>query len=254
MNWRLMWVQSRIAFVPRDDDIYIAGYPRSGTTWLQMILYQLMTRGKLDFSHIDAVIPFLEHSVQVRRDLNRISSPRVIKTHLRYRQLQIWPGRYIYVERDGRSAAVSIYHYYLPYGPSKFPFNEYFESFLAGKIVYGSWFRYVSEWRSRGPMRNVLFIRYEDLITDFVRCVSEISQFCKLKAAPGDLSRIAEYCRFDFMRKYEYKFGGPGIEEGTFIREGKRDGWKQQLTDDQIRAFENKVRSLPEYPVSKPKF
>jgi hypothetical protein len=41
-----------LEFVPRLDDIFIVTYPRSGTTWMQMILYQLTTDGALDFPHI----------------------------------------------------------------------------------------------------------------------------------------------------------------------------------------------------------
>jgi len=35
-------------FTPQPGDIFIASYPRSGTTWLQMILYQLTTDGDMD--------------------------------------------------------------------------------------------------------------------------------------------------------------------------------------------------------------
>jgi hypothetical protein len=44
-------------FVPRPDDIFIVTYPRSGTTWMQMILYQLTTDGDMTFAHIEQVCP-----------------------------------------------------------------------------------------------------------------------------------------------------------------------------------------------------
>ena len=42
------------------DDIFVVTYPRSGTTWTQMILYQLTTDGRMDFAHITQVCPWFE--------------------------------------------------------------------------------------------------------------------------------------------------------------------------------------------------
>ena len=73
--------------VPRADDIYVVSYPRSGTTWLQMILYQIMTDGDLNFGHISERVPFFERSLTVGRDLNALPSPRLFKTHYPYDRL-----------------------------------------------------------------------------------------------------------------------------------------------------------------------
>src|SRR5438132_11058478 len=41
---RIEWVRLKhLDYVPSPDDIFVVTYPRSGTTWLQMILYQLAT-------------------------------------------------------------------------------------------------------------------------------------------------------------------------------------------------------------------
>src|SRR5580704_1087962 len=69
----------RLAFVPRPDDVYLASYARSGTTWLQMIVYQLTTNGNMDFAHITQPIPYFERALAQGRDLNRLPSPRIFK-------------------------------------------------------------------------------------------------------------------------------------------------------------------------------
>src|SRR5215469_18574146 len=51
-----------VEFVPRPDDIFIATYPRSGTTWMQMLLYQLTSDGKMDMAHIAQHCPWFERS------------------------------------------------------------------------------------------------------------------------------------------------------------------------------------------------
>lgn len=44
---------SRLTFETLPDDIYISTYPKSGTTLMQMIVYQLTTDGRMDFLHIN---------------------------------------------------------------------------------------------------------------------------------------------------------------------------------------------------------
>ena len=39
-------------FVERDSDIFIVTYLKSGTTWMQVILYNMLTEGNMDFEHI----------------------------------------------------------------------------------------------------------------------------------------------------------------------------------------------------------
>jgi len=53
---RLTRLSRELLFVPRPGDIYIVSYPRSGTTWLQMILYQLTSDGSMGFDHITEFI------------------------------------------------------------------------------------------------------------------------------------------------------------------------------------------------------
>jgi hypothetical protein len=50
-------------YVARPDDIFIATYPRSGTTWMQMILYQLTTDGEMDMPHMAQHCPWFERSM-----------------------------------------------------------------------------------------------------------------------------------------------------------------------------------------------
>lgn len=44
----------------RPEDVNVVGYPKSGTTWMQQIVYGLLTRGSMDFDSIGTVVPFAE--------------------------------------------------------------------------------------------------------------------------------------------------------------------------------------------------
>ncbi|HEX5868810.1 MAG TPA: sulfotransferase domain-containing protein, partial [Longimicrobium sp.] len=116
---RLRVVQYGLEYEGSPDDIFIVTYPKSGTTWLQMIVYQLATDGAMDFAHIDGVSPHLEEAMipQGRKISDLRATPRVVKSHLPYHAIPKGPGRYIYGIRNGLDVAVS-YHYharkYLP--------------------------------------------------------------------------------------------------------------------------------------------
>ena len=91
-------------FVPRPDDIFIVTYPRSGTTLMQMILYQLTTDGKMDFPHITTVSPWFERSLKDGTAYDALPAPRVFKSHLSYGKVPKGPCKYLYVARDGRAS------------------------------------------------------------------------------------------------------------------------------------------------------
>lgn len=158
----------RTLIEPRTDDIYIVTYPRSGTTWLQMILYQMLTDGEMSFTHISQVIPFFDRALLSRTDLAALKSPRVFKTHLPFRNISTLPGRYLYVARNGKDVLTSYYHFHR----SHYGFNrglaEFFEDFISGTLQYGSWFDHVSEWRKHDGDPRTLFRHFVPFAFSFL--------------------------------------------------------------------------------------
>src|SRR5579864_3965630 len=70
-------------FNTRSDDIFIASYPKSGATLMQMMLYQLTTEGEMDFPHIACVSPLLDDALRFGDSLESFPAPRLLKTHAR---------------------------------------------------------------------------------------------------------------------------------------------------------------------------
>jgi hypothetical protein len=239
-----------LTFVPRPDDIYIVTYPRSGTTWLRMIMYQLATDGNMNIQHIGQVIPFFEMSMLFGRDLNALPSPRIFKTHLPYRWIPKTHGKYIYVTRDGRDVAVSYYHFYHTIPAPRYTFDTFFHRFMSGKILFGSWFKHVSQWKKNAAGLDVLFLKYEDIVNDLEHNVRKIIDFCKLDIPEDRLPDILTRCGFGFMKKHEIKLDHPnevifelGFSVGSFIRQGKVGSWDEIFTDEQKAEFDNALRS-----------
>lgn len=232
-------------FRPRPDDIFVVTYPRSGTTWTQMILYQLTTDGRMDFTHITQVCPWIERALKNGQDLDALPGPRVFKSHLTYRRIPKGPCRYIYVARDGRDVAVSFYHFYRSHMGYKGTFDAFFAKFLDGDVSYGSWLRHVEGWWARRDDPNVLFLRYEDLVNDLAGSLDRIAGFCGLDVDPERLPGILERCGFAFMKAHEGRFDplmGMLWERGSrpdaHLRGGQAGGWKDHLSPEQQAQFD----------------
>jgi Sulfotransferase domain len=224
---RLSRLSGDLLFVPRAGDLYLVSYPRSGTTWLQMILHQLTTGGEMSFAHISEVIPFFERALGTAQNLNALKSPRILKTHLRYRDIPKGPFKYIYIARDGKDVLRSYYHFHKSHLRYRGTFDAFFQAFINGKVGYGSWFRHVAEWESHANDGNVLLLRYEDLARDLMAWIPKIAGFCGIEVSPSEYGRICERCSFAYMKRHERKFDfmtgilwERGYREGAFIREG----------------------------------
>lgn len=213
-------------FRPRADDIYIATYPRSGTTLMQMMLHQLKSDGGMDFSHINAVCPWIE--LEIFRNnaagLEALPSPRVFKTHLLYRELPR-TGLYIYVLRDVRDVAVSAFHNSRLLG-KRISLEAFTEDFLrTGWGASSTWFEHLRSWWPHRHKPNVLFLSYEEIVADLPGTIRKVARFCGLDAPETELPRILERCSLSFMKQHEEKLDSrfqevrPSLE--GFIRRGE---------------------------------
>jgi aryl sulfotransferase len=111
-------------FAFRDDDIVIATYAKAGTTWTQQIVGQLVFGGAADVPVHD-ISPWLDLRVpptaQKHALLAAQTHRRFIKTHLPVDALVFSPrAKYLYIGRDGRDVAVSLYNHHARATPDWF--------------------------------------------------------------------------------------------------------------------------------------
>jgi aryl sulfotransferase len=104
----------------RDGDVIIATYAKSGTTWVQQIVGQLIFGGDPALN-LAEVSPWLDMRLRIPEKLARLAAQthrRFIKTHLPADALVISPqARYLYVGRDGRDVVWSFYHHHRSHVP-----------------------------------------------------------------------------------------------------------------------------------------
>ena len=93
------------AFKFRNDDIVISTYGKSGTTWTQQIVGELIFRGTASAVFAGAVSPWVDARViplePIMERLSVQQHRRFMKTHLPLDALEFAPQvKYIYIGRD----------------------------------------------------------------------------------------------------------------------------------------------------------
>jgi len=252
-------------FQTRPTDVLITTAAKAGTTWMQQILHQLRSGGDTEFHSIDAVVPWLElprvgkHWSDVLESYENVTAPRIFKTHCTYEQT---PGvdkndkntpRIILTSRDPRDCCISFYHHKLDMTDEAkahmgFTGLENFDKFLDEWLDFESWYRNVSSWWPHRNDDNVLWLRYEDLKTDFNTAIEQIVNFLGWHITDEQRSKVMELCSFQWMKKNSLRFTRTGpageiiFKPGGFIRKGQVGDGKAMLTTEQEKRILDKAR------------
>lgn len=200
-------IRRRTDYSPRPDDIFVVSYPKSGTTLLQMMLYQMTTAGDMGFPHIDAVCPWFEEDLQLGAGhlFAELPSPRVFKSHYPRRWLPR-AGRFLYIARDLPGVFASAFnHWRLATGKGA-DIAGFAPLFLrANPGVGGTWCDHIASWWPHRNDPDVLFLLYDEVVADPAGTVRRIADFCGLAVAEADLPRIVERSSLAFMRGHDAK-------------------------------------------------
>ncbi|KAL1485188.1 hypothetical protein MTO96_032106 [Rhipicephalus appendiculatus] len=86
---------------PRPDDVFVATYPKCGTTWTQYLILSILNKGDPPKTYIDFMLasPFLE--MMGAEAAEKMVRPGVLKIHLPFNKTPYTePAKYIYVARN----------------------------------------------------------------------------------------------------------------------------------------------------------
>lgn len=236
-------------FGEADSDIYVSTYSKSGTTWMQLILYQLTTAGSMDFDHLFDVSPWVWYS-SIRQTLPAATPlPRLLKTHDDYRRFEKGRrGRIVFVTRDGRDVCVSLYHHRRNFKRYEGCFDEHFADFLHGTDY--NWFEHTRRWLENSGRLPVIYVRFEDLKRDFAGTVRKLAATLEIPVNDEIIARTVERCSFASMKRHELQLGPRNSHfaktEGVpylvknpdqFIRRGEIGEGLAVLSHEQLQAY-----------------
>lgn len=244
-----------VKFQAREDDLLIATYPKSGTTWVSKIVDLIMNGGDLEKSQKGAIferVPFMESGgpgiPAATEILNKLDPPRVIKTHL---QADVLPKSFweknckmIYVARNAKDVAVSYYHFYrMAYGhPEPGTWDEYLNAYMEGNVAFGSWAKHVKGWWEMRKKHKILYLFYEDMLEDPKREIRKVMKFMNQELPEEIVEKIHKNTSFQAMKdnpmaNYStFPFMDHSIS--PFMRKGICGDWKNQFTVAQNERFD----------------
>jgi len=223
-------IANDLANFPFDpSDIIIHGFPKSGTTWIQDMVWVL--QNNMDFEGVKKFgqriwIPefwCLATEEERQRTLNQIEkvapgtsklsafnmkpldivehvkAPRVFKTHVPFYLLNpkaMDTCKVIYVARNPKDNCVSYYHHHkaMSYCEYNGDFEKFVDFYIRGEVQYAPYWEHVKEAYNLSKTHpNMLFLTYEDLKKDLKSGIRKIAEHLGKKVSEDDIQKIHDH-------------------------------------------------------------
>lgn len=251
----------------REGDVVIATCMKSGTTWVQQIVGQLIFNGAENMPVMD-ICPWVDLRIlpedEMFQALDAQKHRRFMKTHLPVNSLLFsQKARYIYIGRDGRDALWSWHNHHAslndtayrafngtpgrvgpPLDEPKDDIVEYFHDWLDND-GYPIWpfFSNVQSWWDIRNLRNVMLLHFDDLKADLEGSIRRIANFLGITIDTELWPTIVEHCTFAYMKEHADSLT-PGLEQmldgggKSFIYKGTNGRWRDVLSGADIRKYD----------------
>lgn len=219
----------------RSQDVVLVSYPKSGMTWLRLMLGYVLAERDVDFDTVRDLLPPLGRHRAAPALLS--GGGRVARTHEPMRVIAPGPSeRVVYVVRDGRDVAVSYFHHTRGDGRFRGSPDEFVPLFVHGGLDhYGPWHEH-----SLAPLHgdphdrpSVMIVRYEDLRADTVAELGRLVAFLG-ETVEGD--RIERAVAANTKPAMQAKEGRSAFmqaqrPDGSFVRTDGQPTWRELFGD-----------------------
>ncbi|KAH7846051.1 hypothetical protein Vadar_009152 [Vaccinium darrowii] len=255
-------------FKPLPNDVILASFPKTGTTWLKSLLYAIVNRSSIDEltrNHPHLLVPQLELQIYGPQaispplfpSLDPSSANRIFQTHLPYQILEETVNssdcRVIYVVRNPKDTLVSVWHFVNSLELAKtaqWPLEEVVDQFCEGFLPFVPYYDHVLEYHKKSMERpkKFFFITYEELKSDPKTHVKKLAEFL---GCPFDNEELVEEvvrsCSIETLRNHDVSkssdvFSFYEFRYNSYFRKGQVGDHKSYLTNDMIDRIDTITR------------
>lgn len=246
-------------YVPRYGDVFVATFAKSGTNWAMQIAQQIAYRGRADFEHIHALVPWPEDELPQTASLDDASifrrcptGRRVIKTHLPARLIPDSDRvRYLTVLRDPKEVLVSAYYFLVGlFGLlDRVSFADWYaQAAQRGPFLLG-WAEHAASMWARRDRPNTLVLSYGEMKADLGRSVDRVADLMGVALSETERAAVVERSSLAYMKRHEAKFAPPAFPMRrpsplpAMVRRGQAGGGRELMETSQRAAVDDVCRS-----------
>jgi hypothetical protein len=232
--------------------LFVAGLPKSGTTWLEKMLYSLP-------GFHEVMIPEAVYYEQAHTGSHDFDFPKntfsrlknalvVLKLHVHGSAnnagiLEQAELNYVVIFRDLRDVAVSYFFYVknTPWHPEYARYKDVSSCteglYLFAENILPAYHRWVESWSAVSSAR-CLIVKYEEMRADSLNVFSKILKHYKIQLPADEVQQILDRNSFKALSKGRSEGQG---DAGSFFRKGISGDWKNHFNEELKAIYKKEI-------------
>lgn len=209
-------------------DIFLFGFPKSGTHWLQTLVACIQYGLDLDCAPLHLITNVVP-GIGVNHYYRRYRTPMAFKGHELPAPIY---QRVVYLIRDGRDALASRAYHRTALRQKQDPWQI--------RDKFGTWHEHVEAWLSNPYDAEMLVIRYEDLKSNGHAELQRICEFLGEDRSDAFLDSLYRKASIETLREKETHEGHTlqgWPRDKPFYRRGEVGSYQDEVPGEVLAAF-----------------